>query len=490
MWSDKLLGAILERRYSNKWPERFRAGFEALFGSDGGRYPDSAKRQVTLRAPAPSEDSEGIIPFAALIHPSNPSSGPYGGTSLAVFPGDDTPCLISLVVGTNGLAPDEGILGRPGHARKSEAICAWLNSGRRKRVAWSKHDPTRLDQRVPAEVAKEFERYSGAIGRYGHVLYAIYAPGADKSQTLEALTAFLDFMFDERGVRPLSRSEADAHEIRTRWFHYLMPNVSNDQVAELLNERHYVILQGPPGTGKTHMARELITTEYQNSGRTIQFHANTTYENFIGGLAPITSSESLGFQFAPQKGFLTLAAEQARVSRGKYLLHVDEINRADLSKVFGEAIYLLEPDDLDGRVINLPYKFEPPTGDRLSLPDNLHILGTMNTSDRSLAIVDIAIRRRFAFAKLWPQISVVEREGCDLMKQAFQALLTIFVDHATEDAMDLVPGHSYFLESNEPKAPRRLKTTLKPLLEDYLTQGYVSSFAESVRAYLQWIDSL
>jgi 5-methylcytosine-specific restriction enzyme B len=168
-----------------------------------------------------------------------------------------------------------------------------------------------------------------------------------------------------------------------------------------------------------------------------------------------TSSESLGFGFAPQRGFLTLAAEQALASSGKYLLHVDEINRADLSKVLGEAIYLLEPDALDERVINLPYKFEPPTGDRLSLPDNLHILGTMNTSDRSLAIVDIAIRRRFAFTKLWPQILVVEREGCDLMKQAFQGLLDIFVDYATEDAMDLVPGHSYFLESNELKARRR-----------------------------------
>jgi 5-methylcytosine-specific restriction protein B len=490
MWADRLLSAILERRYSNAWPEKFKAGFEALFGSDGGRYPDNAKRQVTLRAPAPSEDSEGIVPFAALIHPSNPSSGPYGGTSLAVFPGEDTPCLISLVVGTNGLAPDEGILGRPGHARKAEAVCAWLNSAKRKLIAWSKHDPTRLDQRIPPEVAEEFGKYSGAIGKYGHVLYAIYAPGSDKGQTLEALTAFLDFMFDERGVRPLSRFEADAREIRTRWFHYLMPNVSNDQVAELLNDRHYVILQGPPGTGKTHMARELITTEYQNRGRTIQFHANTTYENFVGGLAPITSSESLGFQFAPQKSFLTLAAEQARASSEKYLLHVDEINRADLSKVLGEAIYLLEPDDLDGRVINLPYKFEPPTGDRLSLPDNLHILGTMNTSDRSLAIVDIAIRRRFAFTKLWPQMSVVERVGCDLMKQAFQRLLSIFVDHATEGAMDLVPGHSYFLESNEQKARRRLETALKPLLEDYLTQGYVSSFAEAVRAYLQWIDSL
>ena len=134
-------------------------------------------------------------------------------------------------------------------------------------------------------------------------LYAIYAPGPDLSQMLEGLTAFLDFMFDERGVQPLSRFDADSSEIRTRWFHYLMPDVSNDQVAELLNERHYVILQGPPGTGKTHMARELIATEYQGCGRTIQFHANTTYENFVGGLAPKTSSETLGFQFSPQKGF-------------------------------------------------------------------------------------------------------------------------------------------------------------------------------------------
>ena len=445
---------------------------------------------MTLRAPAPSESGEGIVPFAALIHPSNPNSGPYGGTSLAVFPGDDAPCLISLVVGTNGLAPDEGILGRPGHARKAAAICAWLNTGKRNLVAWSKSDLTRLDQRIPPEVAEQFGKYSRAIERYGHVLYAIYAPGSDKKQTLEALTAFLDFMLQERGVNPLARFEADAREIRRRWFHNLMPDVSNDQVVELLSERRYVILQGPPGTGKTHMARELITTEYEDRGRTIQFHANTTYENFIGGLAPITSSGGFGFQFAPQKGFLTVAAEQARASGKKFLLHVDEINRADLSKVLGEAIYLLEPDDLDGRAINLPYKFAPPTEDRLSLPDNLHILGTMNTSDRSLAIVDIAIRRRFAFAKLWPQMSVVEREGCDLMRYAFQGLLTIFVDHATEDAMDLVPGHSYFLESNEPQARRRLKTSLKPLLEDYISQGYVSSFAEAVRAYLQWIDSL
>src|SRR6185437_9652959 len=213
MWADKLLSAIQERQYSNAWPEKFKAGFESLFGSNGGRYPDNAKKQVNLRAPAPPDTNEGIVPFAAFIHPSNPNSGPYGGTSLVVFPGDDAPCLISLVVGTNGLAPDEGILGRPGHARKATAICAWLNDGKQKLVAWSKHDPTRLDQRIPSEVAKQFEKYSAAINRYGHVIYAMYAPGSDNGATLEALTAFLDLMFDERGVSPLASYKSNSQEI-------------------------------------------------------------------------------------------------------------------------------------------------------------------------------------------------------------------------------------------------------------------------------------
>jgi hypothetical protein len=262
---------------------------------------------------------------------------------LAVFPGNDTACLISLVVGTNGLAPDEAILGRPGHARKAAAICAWLNSGKGKLVAWAKHDPTRLDQRVPPEVTEDFAKYARAIGRYGHVLYAIYAPDADRDQTLKALTAFLDFIFDERGIRPLARWKSDFDETRLLWFRHLMPQSSSGEIANLLNERHYVIPQGPPGTGKNRTARELIKTVYQERGNTIQ----------------------------------------------------------------------------------LPHRFDPPTGDNLHLPDNLHILGTMNTSDRSLAIVDIAIRRRFAFTKLWPQISVVENNSCDLMRFAFQRLLTI-----------------------------------------------------------------
>ena len=114
----------------------------------------------------------------------------------------------------------------------------------------------------------------------------------------------------------------------------------------------------------------------KDDGRTIQFHANTTYENFVGGLGPKNLVRRSGISVCPAEGLPDPAPRKRRAPpSGKYLLHVDEINRADLSKVLGEAIYLLEPDELEGRAIDLPYKFEPPSGDRLSLPDNLHILG-------------------------------------------------------------------------------------------------------------------
>jgi 5-methylcytosine-specific restriction enzyme B len=178
------------------------------------------------------------------------------------------------------------------------------------------------------------------------------------------------------------------------------------------------------------------------------------------------------------------AASQALQDPSNYLLHIDEINRADLGKILGEAIFLLEPTD-SARKIDLPYDFGKPFHRTFFLPKNLHILGTMNSADRSIAIVDVAVRRRFAFVSLWPWMSVVEQHGCTTMQKAFRDLLSIFIEHAAEDAFPLVPGHSYFLESNESLAKRSLRVNLCPLLEEYLAQGYVGGFAEPIRAYLQ-----
>jgi len=270
-----------------------------------------------------------------------------------------------------------------------------------------------------------------------------------------------------------------------------MPLIEREEVKHLLNERHFVIIQGPPGTGKTRMARELLSEDYDDIGRTIQFHPNTTYENLIGGLAPVQSSQDLGLQFRPKPGFLMQAVVAAdKVKPKPYLLHIDEINRADLSKILGEAIYLLEPREVGKRRIELSYDFGEPFHSTLHMPENLHLVGTMNSADRSIAIIDVAVRRRFAFVSLWPQMSVVEQHGCKLMQDAFRSMVSLFVDYAQEDAFSLVPGHSYFLESDDARARISLKVNLAPLLEEYLAQGYVGGFNEQIRSYLQWVRSL
>ena len=342
--------------------------------------------------------------FPPFIHPENKDgSGAYGGMSFVIFPAEEAPCLIGMVAGTAGLVPDDAILGRPGHARKMQALSAWLNweSGTGSRVAWAKQDPTMVDTDVPDEVQKDWPAYKRAFKKYGKVMYALYKPTENPDGTLAAVTAILDVMFQERGHDPMAEVKDASEKIRAAWFAHLMPRVEESDIVDLLKQRRYVIIEGPPGTGKTRMAGMILKKDYAGLGRSIQFHPNTTYENFVGGLAPVPSEQdtsSTGLRFSPKSGFLMEAAEAAlRQSPNPYLLHIDEINRADLAKILGEAIYLLEADSdsEDPRHIDLFYDFKEPFGRRLSLPSNLHILGTMNSADRSIAILDIAVRRRF-----------------------------------------------------------------------------------------------
>ncbi len=481
---------IVHSGWQTGWTERNKEALNSLFEGSDRRYPKAAAK--TVKPQAPDMDPETGVPFAAYIHPSNPGSGAYSGLSFVLFPVKDRPCLVGLVVGTAGLSPDEAILGRPGHARKAQAICAWLNAefGQGELVAWAKHDPTRTDLGLPENVRQAWPEYKSVFDRYGKEIYALYRPADGPAGIEAAVTAFLDLLFEERGHPPLTEFRADHDKIQSKWFEHLMPSVERDEVAGLLGARRYVILQGPPGAGKTRMAVDVLREDYGGRGRSVQFHPNTTYENFIGGLAPSSAGGDLGFRFEPAQGFLMQAAAEAlKDPAHNYLLHIDEINRADLGKILGEAIFLLEPADTE-RKVQLPYDFGEPFHATLFLPPNLHVLGTMNTADRSIAIVDVAVRRRFAFVSLWPRMSVVEQLGCDTTKKAFRDLLSVFVEHAAEDTLPLVPGHSYFLEADEGRAKQSLKTNLAPLLDEYLAQGYVGGFAEPIRAYLQWLRSL
>ncbi len=223
------------------------------------------------------------------------------------------------------------------------------------------------------------------------------------------------------------------------------PVESLEEIQTLLNDKKQVIFQGPPGTGKTYVAREFAKYLAGSNDRVslVQFHPSYSYEDFVQGFRPTLKDGQAGFEL--RDGPLVRAADEARQDRdNKHFLIIDEINRGNLAGVFGELYFLLEYRNAE---INLQYS------DKLfSLPDNLYIIGTMNTADRSIALVDLALRRRFYFVEFHPDkdpIKGVLREWLD--KKGLDGMVWVadVVDKVNEllsDDRHAAIGPSYFRE--------------------------------------------
>jgi 5-methylcytosine-specific restriction protein B len=412
--------------------------------------------------------------------------------SLIWFPiagDDDHPpgSLLTFVCGTRGLAPDEQTLGRPGHARHLHALRRHLLKSCRVQM-WTKQDPTDLSQPIPRVVADRYSRFAPALNRYGNYIYAAVEVSGNSETARRVVASFLDLYAWERGWIPLKAAETEVQNLRNDLRAALFPTLNRSEVAAVLHQRRFVILQGPPGTGKTRLADAMLKEDYRGHGITVQFHPAVTYETFVSGISPDVTEASL--RFAVKPGWLLEAVKAAKETDQDYLLVIDEINRADLARVLGEAIYLLEPSEISAgrpRAVDIPFKPDGWTG-RLQIPPNLYILGTMNSADRSTAILDLAVRRRFAFVDMWPEMSVVQEQHRDLAIAAFGRLQDIFAQFAPADALVLMPGHAYFLAETDTELHNRLRFELMPLIREYLTEGRLGSCESELHAYLDWLE--
>jgi 5-methylcytosine-specific restriction protein B len=246
-----------------------------------------------------------------------------------------------------------------------------------------------------------------------------------------------------------------------------------DDIKNLLQETKQVIFYGPPGTGKTFVAQRLASALAGDPERTmlVQFHPSTSYEDFFEGFRPLLAADG-GISYALQDGPLRIMAAAAASDPSKtYVLVIDEINRAQLQKVLGELFFLLEYRDRQVRPL---YRPDEP----FSLPANLWLIGTMNTADRSIALVDAALRRRFQFVpfvlddradnpiagllRRWLQANSEPEWVADLVDQVNQKLM------AAIGTGDLALGPSYFMVNglDEARLRRIWRYRIEPLIED------------------------
>ena len=299
------------------------------------------------------------------------------------------------------------------------------------------------------------------------------------------------------------------------------PDESVEDGTEVTDFPFNQILYGPPGTGKTWRTRDLsleivgeITTDKElnrkkfdelrfdsKSGKgriaMITFHQNFAYEDFIEGIRPVLDEEkTLSYEMRP--GIFKLLVEAAKERQHeRFVLIVDEINRGNIAKIFGDLITLIEDSRRTGRVdetnVTLPY-----SGESFGVPDNLYLIGTMNTADRSIQLLDTALRRRFTFIEMMPD---PEHEGicrdidgidCTKLLKAINERIAALLDREHQI------GHTYLLNVDTiEKLSDAMQNRMFPLLQEYFfgdwakikaVFGRRNKFVTEDRVQDLWVD--
>jgi MoxR-like ATPase len=344
-------------------------------------------------------------------------------------------------------------------------------------------------------------RTEGTLGRdyeAGTIAYKLYDRGAvpadeEIARDLEALLKIYDSEIAEPAtavpaeveVRPIP--PAPPYDMATALDDLFLEQRELEDLLTLWRAKKNLLIQGPPGVGKTFIARRLaflmMGHRDQARLRMVQFHQAYAYEDFIQGYRP---AETGGFVRRDGAFFDFAKLAEADPDR-LYVFIIDEINRGNLPKILGELMMLIEFDKR-GSEYALPLAYSRPDEPLFSVPANLYLLGLMNTADRSLAMVDYALRRRFAFHTLEPQFRSKKFRSFLEARGAEAALVDMIVDRLTTlndeiagDKVRLGPGyqigHSFFSPADETQTldkawyQRVIQYEVAPLLREYWSEG-------------------
>ena len=256
---------------------------------------------------------------------------------------------------------------------------------------------------------------------------------------------------------------------------------SAERILTVWRSKKNLILQGPPGVGKTFAAQRLAFAlmGFEESSRLgfVQFHQSYSYEDFIQGYRPTSAG------FALRNGrFFDFCRQAAEHPNEKYVFIIDEINRGNLSKIFGELMILIEADKR-GKRWEIPLAYSE-TDEKFFVPENVYLLGLMNTADRSLAVVDYALRRRFGFFDLSPQFESekfrahlrgegVSDDLVNLIKQRLGDVNREIEGDQANLGRGFCIGHSFFCAKRDALSTEEewyrliIETEIMPLLEEY-----------------------
>ena len=314
------------------------------------------------------------------------------------------------------------------------------------------------------------------IGEWEH-------PGQAAMKTLTDITQYTKYVEELNALFDIDEDDDEIPETETTLDNYDKEDFLKDvyisadsytTLVGLMTRKRNVILLGAPGVGKTFAAKRLAYSMMgvMDSSRvkTVQFHQSYTYEDFIEGFRPSVS----GTGFEIKKGvFYNFCKEAENDSENDYFFIIDEINRGNLSKIFGELFTLIEADKRGKRKMELLY-----SSDNFSVPKNVYIIGMMNTADRSLAMIDYALRRRFAFFEMKPAF---ESEGFrkyqyglenDKFNKLIDCVISLNQRIADDDSLGegFCIGHSYFCDIEEIKENTLtdiVEFEIIPLLKEY-----------------------